>query len=195
MGDRDKQKLAIEYYSGEKRVLEIGCSCGNISAVFKEFPDIEFLGIDIDQIAIDVAKKRFSKNKNFIFLNISLDEIKETNQKFNYILVASILHHVDNSITKKILNDALAVLAPKGKLVICEPNKPGPNDPLVFHRNVHYFEKGEYLRTQDELLMIINEIDAKILTWENREVNPRFVKWSHPNPWNIFSIIQIVPNI
>jgi hypothetical protein len=36
-GTADKRRLAAMYYKGQKKVLEIGCSVGNVSQIFSKF--------------------------------------------------------------------------------------------------------------------------------------------------------------
>lgn len=58
-GNACKQAFATEHFDSQKKVLEIGCSVGNISEVFTSYPDVTFTGIDVDQQAINLAQHRF----------------------------------------------------------------------------------------------------------------------------------------
>src|ERR1700733_5549900 len=106
-----KQALAIEHYQGQKRVLEIGCSVGNISSVFCAFPDVEFTGIDIDPRAIDLAKRRFHNFPNFSFSLVSLKELARQGKEFDYVLFAAMLHHVNDDDGLRLLRDAVRCTA------------------------------------------------------------------------------------
>ena len=53
-------------FQDNKKIIEVGCSVGNISDVFEQFKNVEYLGIDLDKNAIKYAKKYFAK-KNFNF--------------------------------------------------------------------------------------------------------------------------------
>jgi 2-polyprenyl-3-methyl-5-hydroxy-6-metoxy-1,4-benzoquinol methylase len=99
--------LATEHYHGQKRVLEIGCSVGNISSAFCAFPDIEFTGIDIDSHVINLAKHRFRDYPNFSFSLSSLEELSQQTKKFDYVLFAGMLHHVDDDTGLRLLRDAI----------------------------------------------------------------------------------------
>ena len=48
LGTYDKQRLVLKHYRGQRRILEIGCSVGNVSMAFRQFPNINFVGLDID---------------------------------------------------------------------------------------------------------------------------------------------------
>src|ERR1700761_7782180 len=110
-GKAGKQSLATEHYRGQKRVLEIGCSVGNISSVFRSFPDIEFTGIDIDPRAIDLAKRRFRSYPNFEFSVTSLAELAQQGRRFDYVLFAAMLHHVSDVDALGLLRDAVRCTA------------------------------------------------------------------------------------
>lgn len=74
-GTFDKRKLASKHLSKHKKILEIGCSSGNVSDIFKKFENTKFLGIDIDEKAITFAEKRFGKNEDFKFRCCSLEDL------------------------------------------------------------------------------------------------------------------------
>ncbi len=77
-GTFDKRKLVTKHFSGQKRILEIGCSSGLVSSVFTQFKNIEFLGMDIDEKAITFAKKDFL---SFKILNSDVVVLKSLNMK------------------------------------------------------------------------------------------------------------------
>jgi 2-polyprenyl-3-methyl-5-hydroxy-6-metoxy-1,4-benzoquinol methylase len=56
-GTTDKRRLCLRKYNGQKRVLEVGCSVGNIAKAFQSFAEISYTGIDIDSTAIRRAQK------------------------------------------------------------------------------------------------------------------------------------------
>ena len=106
-----KQALATEYYCGQKRVLEIGCSVGNVSAAFRAFPEVAFTGMDIDKDAIAQAKRRFRKYPNFNFSLSSLEELSLRGETFDYVLFAGMLHHVDDNTGLQLLRDVVKCIA------------------------------------------------------------------------------------
>ena len=106
-GNKSKSALAIEHYRGQKRVLEIGCSVGNVSAAFRAFPNVAFTGIDIDRNAIKLAKQRFLDTPNFRFSLCSLNELSCQGETFDYVLFPGMLHHVDDKTGLQLLRDAV----------------------------------------------------------------------------------------
>jgi SAM-dependent methyltransferase len=171
-----KQALAIEHYQGQKRVLEIGCSVGNISSVFCAFPDVEFTGIDIDPRAIDLAKRRFRNFPNFSFSLISLEELARQGKKFDYVLFAAMLHHVNDDDGLRLLRDAVRCTATGGQLIIFEPEKLKASDGRFLHFFYANFEQGEFLRFREDLRSLVERAGITLHTVEDREVTPGLVK-------------------
>jgi 2-polyprenyl-3-methyl-5-hydroxy-6-metoxy-1,4-benzoquinol methylase len=93
-GNACKKALVTEHYRGQKRILEIGCSVGNVSAGFRVFPNVAFTGIDIDRHAIELAKRRFRNASNFRFSLSSLEELSRRGEIFDYVIFAGMLHNV-----------------------------------------------------------------------------------------------------
>jgi ubiquinone/menaquinone biosynthesis C-methylase UbiE len=175
-GTPSKQALAVEHYRGQKRVLEIGCSVGNISSAFRGYPDVEFTGIDIDPHAIDLAKRRFRDFPNFSFSLLSLEELARQGKKFDYVLFAAMLHHVSDDDGLLLLRDAVKCTASGGKLVIFEPEKLKPSDDWFLRFFCANFEQGVFLRFREDLLRLVERAGIKLHTVEDRRLGPGIVK-------------------
>lgn len=185
-GNASKKELAIENYQGEKRVLEIGCSVGNISSAFSVFPNISFTGIDIDKSAINLARRRFHNLPNFRFSLRSLEELSSTNEKFDYVLFAGILHHVDDGTCIALLKNALECTSVGGRIVIYEPEVPRVNDNWLLHFFCKRFEQGEYLRSRNELQRIIEAAGILLESIQDRMISPGLIKKPYVARFNLF---------
>jgi SAM-dependent methyltransferase len=171
-----KQAMAVEHYQGQKRILEIGCSVGNVSSAFCAFPDIEFTGIDIDPHAISLAKRRFRDFPNFSFSLLSLEELSRQGKKFDYVLFAAMLHHVSDEDGLRLLRDAVKCTATGGRLVIFEPEKPNPSDGRFLHFFHDNFEQGEFLRFREDLQSLVERAGIALHTVEDRRLTPSLIK-------------------
>ena len=157
-GTVDKRSLCLKHYQRQNRILEVGCSLGNISRAFVGLPDIEFTGVDIDPVVIDYARKRFRKETAFEFVCIDLEELVESGRLYDYILFAGILHHVDNQKCHSLLNSAAKILDKgTGRLVVVEPLIPSVGDSWFVHKYL-MLEKGRYLRTGDKLSQLLQQV-------------------------------------
>jgi len=167
----DKRRLATMYYKGQKKVLEIGCSVGNISQIFSKFKQIKFTGIDIDNNALGYAKKRLGTLPNFKFVNITLSDLAKTGEKFDYVLFANILHHVDDKTALILLTDVQLLLSAGATLIVMEPEKINDDYNLIFQL-WYKLEKGEFRRHKHELINLIISTGLSIKRCSDVLVSP-----------------------
>ena len=162
----DKRKLVTRNYQGERKILEVGCSVGNLTPAFLSFKNISYLGIDIDGQAIGFASKRFASHPNHNFRHVSLEGLASEGNKFDYILFAGILHHVDDATAAILLNDALKLLSNDGKLIISEPEASRKTDNLLF-KAYALLEQGEHLRSKEQMLALLKTLPVRIISSED----------------------------
>lgn len=184
-GNACKQALATQHYQGQKRVLEIGCSVGNISSAFRKFPDVAFTGIDIDPHAVALAKQRFKDVPNFRFTLSSLEELSRQGETFDYVLFAGILHHVDDNVGLQLLRDAVRCTARGGALVIYEPEAVKSTDGRFMQCFYAHFEQGVFLRTRNDLQALVERSGITIETIEDRMVSPGIVQRPYVARFNL----------
>ena len=177
-GTFDKRKLATEYYSDQKKVLEIGCSVGNVSAAFTKYNNLNFVGIDTDEIAISNARKRFRNLKNFIFNSYDLREMSKTNQTFDYILFAGILHHVNDGDAMELLRNAVPLLDPEGIIIISEPLPAHESDSWLIRLYHNLFEQGSWVREKKDIETLVNNVGGLLIrSSQERTVSPFLFNW------------------
>jgi 2-polyprenyl-3-methyl-5-hydroxy-6-metoxy-1,4-benzoquinol methylase len=167
----EKRRLAILNYKGQKKILEIGCSVGNVSQIFSQFKDVEFTGIDIDNNALSFARSRLASLPNFKFRNVSLSELAQSGEKFDYILFANILHHVDDKVAFTLLKDVQALLSSGASLIVMEPEKIRDDYNLIL-RLYYKLELGQFRRHKNELTNLITSAGLTIKTCSDILVAP-----------------------
>ena len=154
-GTIDKRKLALLNFSGQKEVLEIGCSIGNVAKVFSQFGKVNYTGLDIDPSAIRFAQRDFRGEQRFKFICQDLNVFAtETKQKFDYILFAGVAHHVEDAALSQMLTSARKLLSDGGVLMVIDPVQPKPED----GRFIHWYQKlerGQYVRQFEDLKSLI----------------------------------------
>ena len=137
-GSVDKRKLAISKYEKQRNILGVGCSLGNIAKVFLKKPNLKYTGLDIDPVAIRYAQKDYAHHKNFRFICMDLEcLIKQNEEKFDYILFAGVLHHVDLLTFRIFFMSAWSLISNDGTLVVVDPLSPRKNDRSS---NVYHFK-------------------------------------------------------
>ena len=97
-------------------VLDIGCGNGRLLNLF-ENKDIDYTGIDSSKELIEIAKKSYASERNFIHGNaLSLPFPDKT---FDTIFSIAVLHHIPSQKFRTcFVTEANRVLKPKGILVL-----------------------------------------------------------------------------
>lgn len=121
-----QEKLKIVRFIPEnaKRVLDVGCADGTITlALANMFPNIEFVGLDINKEFIEIAKSRIGNLENVSFECKRLHERLLNPEKFDVVLFCSVLHEFFSygegiSTVVKALADAHELLVQNGTMVI-----------------------------------------------------------------------------
>jgi 2-polyprenyl-3-methyl-5-hydroxy-6-metoxy-1,4-benzoquinol methylase len=110
---RDKRiKSALPYLKG--KVLDFGCGIGKLSEYIE---DENYIGIDIDEESIKIAKK-FYPNKQF-YLDNEFEEIKDA-LRFDSIVSLAVIEHVKNP--HDFLLELKSLLNQKGSIVLTTPH-------------------------------------------------------------------------
>jgi SAM-dependent methyltransferase len=105
-----------------RRVLDVGCGPGTNTA---HFAGADYIGIDINPDYIRYATRRFGRP--FIVADVRSYE-PPADQKFDFVLVNSLLHHIDDAGTHQILENLERLLTPDGQVHILDlilPDYPG----------------------------------------------------------------------
>jgi SAM-dependent methyltransferase len=97
-----------------RRVLDVGCGPGTNSLFFQ---DHDYLGMDINPDYIDQATKRFGNR--FEVADVCTYQAEPEN-RFDFVLLNSLLHHIDDMHTDRILGQLSKQLTPDGHVHIID---------------------------------------------------------------------------
>jgi 2-polyprenyl-3-methyl-5-hydroxy-6-metoxy-1,4-benzoquinol methylase len=175
-GTRDKSALVLRHYCGQIRVLEVGCSLGNLSDAFRRFEAISYTGIDLDASAIAIARRRFADRPNFKFETSLIAELAEKGEYYDYVVIAGVLHHIDDQSAISMISSSWAVTAPGGILVASEPAALKATDGFAF-RLFYRLEEGQYLRAENQLLELFKTANVPLSSVEEHFVTPGIIAW------------------
>ncbi len=104
-------------------ILDIGTGPGTLPQMLvQKDSSLQITGIDIDTTMIDEAKKRVShKNVSFQYQKTNAP-LEFANEQFDVVTFCSVLFLVDDNIKTDLMNEALRVLKPNGKIIILTPS-------------------------------------------------------------------------
>lgn len=97
-----------------KRVLDVGCGPGTNARFFSKS---DYLGIDINPKYVEQAKRRFGDR--FVVADVTRDELPES-EPFDFVLVNSLLHHLDTPAVRRLLSGVARHLSADGHVHILD---------------------------------------------------------------------------
>jgi SAM-dependent methyltransferase len=131
-----------------RRVLDVGCGPGTNAM---HFSHTDYLGIDWNERYILNARSRYCGQ--FRLGDVTKLQVP-TDERFDFILVNSLLHHIDIAATQRLLAHLPVLLSPDGHVHIIELVLPTAFSlPFILARA----DRGDYPRPMNEWRRIFNE--------------------------------------
>lgn len=123
-----------------RRVLDVGCGPGTNCSYFK---DRDYLGIDINEQYIEYARMKFGGR----FEVADVTQYRVSNdEKFDFVLLNSLLHHLDDEATDSLLGSLSRVVSHDGYVHIIDLVLP---DEQGIPRFLAMNDRGDYGRPLD----------------------------------------------
>lgn len=164
--------------NNEIDVLDLGCGDGATALYMSElFPAFLIKGIDVSGESISVAKKRAVLNAEFSHYDGT--KIPYSENRFDLVFVAGVLHHVAEEKQFSLVAEIARVLKPGGRLYLFEHN---PSNPFTRYLvNTCVFDKGVKLLSSSRCQELIrrNELEIKDKRYTIFFPRARFFKWLH----------------
>jgi ubiquinone/menaquinone biosynthesis C-methylase UbiE len=114
-------KLLLKIAQGKHSILDLGCGEGTRLGLIKG-DGKNLTGIDVSEMAIKKAKAKYPQNS---FVSGNIEKLPFPDGSFDFVYSAFVFEHLDKP--EEVLQEALRVLKPGGKLLIIAPNYGAPN--------------------------------------------------------------------
>jgi len=115
------------------------------------FDSSKYIGLDCDKTRIKEAKTLYPKYK---FKTLECSTLPIDDKSIDYILIFSVLHHIDSRELKDCIKEFHRVLRHQGHILIIEPYfKPHA---VLTNNCMRYVDRGNYIRTEEEYLSMFN---------------------------------------
>ena len=140
---RTRQVHVSRYIRPKKgdRILDVGCG---VADIFESLPEVSYLGIDMNPLYIESARKNYGHRANFLCKDVTLIKDDEF-EPFDIILATGLLHHLSDSESLTLLRTCRKLLKPAGRMITfdgCRLPNQHPIDTWMLNN-----DRGKYVRT------------------------------------------------
>jgi len=140
-GQKFAPVLAHNSLDRVRRVLDVACGPGTNT---KYFAGVDYLGIDFNERYIQDARRRYGRN--FLVADVR-NYVPAPEDRFDFILVNSVLHHLDTKEVLAILVHLRSLLTEDGHIHMLEVELP---DKPSIARSLARWDRGKFVRPPDE---------------------------------------------
>ena len=142
----------------------MGCGPGNLLSFLP--PHVNYIGFDVNQEYINLAKQRNKKHKNSTFImGSALDALNHdqiTDNSIDVVIIHGVLHHVTDQIAQEMFECAEKKLKRNGKMVVLEPV--WFNGQSKFRKWVMQRDRGNNIKHHDEWVKLFSTLSSP---WAN----------------------------
>jgi SAM-dependent methyltransferase len=133
-----------------RRVLDVGCGPGTNVRHFKQ---ADYLGIDINEDYVADATRQFGRR--FVVADVTSFSVEDEG-RFDFILVNSLLHHIDTKAVTALLAHLSELLSEDGYVHILDLVL--PKAPYSVSRALARADRGDFPRPLEEWRRIFDDV-------------------------------------
>lgn len=137
-----------------RRVLDVGCGPGTNTALFS---GADYLGIDINDSYIESARRRH--RRTFVAADVTTYRVAD-HERFDLVLVNSLLHHLDDSSTVRLLEHLSGLLTDDGRVHVLELVLP---ESASVARFLARHDRGHFARPLDRWSSLLGGVLEPVL--------------------------------
>ena len=132
-----------------RRVLDVGCGPGTNTSHFNH---CEYLGLDWSRSYIEYARRRYGRE--FIATDVC-DYVPPAGIRYDFILVNSFFHHIDDENTVRILSKLHTLLDSDGHIHIIDLVMP---ETLSVPRLLAQWDRGQFARPLEKWQQLFSDM-------------------------------------
>ena len=141
--------------SKNKKILEVGCSTGNLARQIIDMDNNSYYGVDISKEYINIATRSTTKGK---FLQMDARKLDFDNEFFDIVMLSSVLHHIDDVVGKNCFKEVHRVLKKNGVVIVAEPIL---NSKSLISIILCKLDRGHFIRTTQEYKILFTNFVVK----------------------------------
>ena len=140
----DDLKPLKKYMKDGFSILDLGCVTGRLYHLFKDFQDVEYVGVDQSEGQLAVAREEFPDNK---YIQAEMTELPCEDNEFDIIYCIATFHHLPDEKNRiKGLEEMKRVLKPGGYIIMTNWN-------LNSESTKKMVEKGKFKRDGQDVMV------------------------------------------
>lgn len=155
IGGNARREYIARYLRPEPgmRVLDIGCGPGDILRFLD--PSIDYTGVDLSPAYIESARKNFGARGRFLNESVSELTVREP-ASFDRVMANGLIHHLDDSEARQLLEIARRALKPTGQFVTIDGCYEAGQSAMA--RYIISKDRGEHVRPRSEYVALAREV-------------------------------------
>ncbi len=109
----------------DEYLLDLGSGTGSFLLVAKKkHPKTKMAGIDIDPKVLELARKKFQKERVDVeLIEASANKLPFKDKTFDVVVSSLIFHHLPTEVKKEVLKEVYRVLKPNGRFLLVDFGK------------------------------------------------------------------------
>ncbi len=120
-------------------VLDVGCGPASL---LPYLPNIDYTGVDLNPASIAFANKNYAERGRFL-VGDAADLVPD--RRYDIVIVAAILHHLDDAGAKRLFGNLVGALKPGGRIVTIDNIWLPRQNPIA--KLINALDSGKNVRT------------------------------------------------
>jgi len=145
VGAPDAWRWLVQQHMGVRAgevVLDLGCGPGTL---LRHLPDVDYIGLDLSRRYVEMARESARGKQSFYAIDVARVQPDKL-PRCDWVVAVGLLHHLDDTVARRVLDIAAAALKPGGRFIAIDPClSPGQS---TVARWLIQRDRGEFVRDE-----------------------------------------------